>query len=757
MAVNRPSINFITKQVVYHRESTKPYVGFENTDDVPDGWRFDIKRWCSPFDLRLPNLPKLADASTQGILESTYFKSGVGAVDNGDLYVEDMKELFRDHERHWIPIVRDGWYYRYKTPWFLYGDNSRVQYVNPSNNRDGRNYIILDQEPDMTAPILVSSFKRTSSTRTPAYDTQVQQMYEFSGIYVNQVEQETVSTVGKINWSNVDTNKREFIIQNTTEGITTLVFNKDYTETVGVEPTVYQDLAASELMGMSDGSNYQVYYLDKFPVLADNSFHLYIANVSTWEEWTRVDTWFELINSTTQKRYFVDKDLGIIYFGSSVYGGCPPLGSYIVATYKVTLRVEYEEADRSTKTKAWLADTSPVVQYINQGFVCITHDQLEAALIDLEINKAMIAFTHNPREYGPIYVGSDYGVLKATVKTIGGTVIPNTEVGFTMVPSTLGYLAGSTSSSSVTNGRGEAFTSYQPPTSADTLGFYSTIVRASTNPYYPNHKDIIIRETETGLDNRESEIYLYQVLKDDILIGYDDVDEWIYYNMDAPSWVVDATTYAQWKSEVVVEYDLKDWDGVQSDGSLIGRKVVTYKLDPNTDNYDATAIHPATGGTGAVVPVRPVLVEKITDTGDAYYGFWRAIYPEDAVPDCDPNDSNNNIGGYWLCSTRIITFKAHCWSPYYNRIIYSNDLVVRVSLPDYLLGEYVNSLVQKVPFGWKLPTDTDNVAAGLNGATFITVNPHSGPYKIVDLVGGTTSTDWASAPFKSIGFQIQIP
>jgi hypothetical protein len=734
----------------------KPYVGFENIDDMPDGWRFDIKRWCSPFDLRLPKMPRLSDTSTQGVSESIYFKSGVGSVDAGDVYMKSIDELFRDHERHWIPILRTGQYFRYKTPWYLYGDNSRVQYISSSENRDGRNYLKLDEEPDMSSPILASSFRRVTATRTPMHDTVVQQMYEFSGVYVDEEEQSTVTVMGNINWNNVDYNKREFIVDTSIEGTTRLFFNKDYTETVGVVPTYYQDLAACEVLGLSNGSNYQVYYLKRFPVLADNSFHLYVADVSTWEEWTRVDTWFELINSTAQKQYFVDKDLGIIYLGSSVNGGCPPLGRYIVCSYDVTLRVEYEESERKMEVKAWEADTSPVTQYINQGFVCITHDQLEAAILKLEIDKAMIPFTHAPREYGPIYVGSDYGILKATVTTIGGTVVPGIEVGFEMTPSTIGYLAGSATSTSVTNGRGEAYTSYQPPVSADTLGFYTVTVRASTNPYYPNHKELIIKETETGLEGREEEVYTFQVLKDDILLGYATVDDWIYYNLDAPSWVVDATTYAQWKSEIIIDYELEDWAGVQADGTIVGRKVVIYKLDPSTENYDSSAVHPAIGDMGAVVPLRPELVEKITDSGDDYYGYWRVIYPEDAIADCDPDDNNNNIGGYWLCSSRVITFKAHCWSPYYNRIIYSNDLVVRISLPDYLLGEYTNDYLQKVPFGWKLPTDTDNVAAGLNGATFITVNPHSGPYKIVDLVNETTSDDWASAPFKSIGFQMYI-
>jgi len=751
MTIGRPSIRFQTKQRVYLRESTKPYVGFENTDDMATGWRFDIKRWCSLFDLRLPHLPRLADSSTQGLQESEYFKSGVGSIDSSDCCVRYISELFCDHERHWVPIVQSGHYFRYKTPYYLYSDDSRIQYIDPTETTSGRNYLLLDQEPGMITPILATSFIRHPTTRTPYHRTFIKQVQEFSGIYVGGEEQETVTPLGKILWDNVDLTKKEFIVDNTQEGKTILQFNRDYLRWVGVEPVVFQDLAAGELLGMSNGSSYQVHYLKNFPVMADDSFHLYVADASSWEEWTRVDTWFELINSTAQKKYFIDRDLGIISFGSAATGGIPPLGQYIIVVYVATIRVEYEPEEQSQQITAWLADISPVVQNINQGFVCITHDQLEVANIILEVDKPMIPFSNNPREYGPVYAGADYAVLKATVTSSGGVVIPNTEIGFTMSPASIGFLAGGTESTSVTNGSGEAYTLYQPPVSADALGFYTTIVRNSTHPSYVGYKDVIIRMAETGMEDKEDEVYLYQILKDDILLGYDTVDEWIYYNIDAPSWVVDATTYIQWKSEVIEEYDLKDWAGVQSDGSIVGRKVVTYKLDPFTENYDPLAIHPVTGDLGAVVPVRPELIEKIDQVGDIYNGFWRAIYPAAAVPNPNPDNHSNNLGGYWLASTRLVTFQAHCWSSYYNRIIYSNKIIIRVSMPDYLLGEYVNEYMQKIPFGWKLPSDTDNIAA-----TFITINPHSGPYKIIDLVEGETNEDWASAPFKSLGLQFSI-
>jgi hypothetical protein len=759
------NVSFSTKQIVYNSGGTRPYVGFEHLEDTAPGWLWNIKRWCSLFDLKLPSLPRLADPSSQGLDESEYFLSGVGSKDAGDLYIDSINEFFRNNERHWIPSIRHGRYYRYKTPFFLYSDNSRIQYLDSTENRDGRNYIELDAEPDMNSPITAATYIRDLTTHTPYYYSEIQQRAVFSGIFVNGEEQETVSDIGKITWSNVDTTKREFIIDNTIEGVTALKFNRDFIESHGSVPTIYQDLSFLEQLGSSTGAKYQVFYLKYFPVLADNSFHLYVVNSTTWTEWTRVDSWFDLLNQPYAggNQYFLDKDLGIIYFGSATEGGVPPLGTSIMVTYNSTVRIEYEEIDLENHVIAWDADTSPVTQHINQGFVVITHDQLEPQTITLSIDKAAIPFTTDPVEHGPITVGSDYAVLRATVKGAEGAAIPGTEVSFSLDPSDVGALSGGSDTASVTNGQGEALISYQPPVSADTLGFYSSVVRASTHASYPNHKDIIINEGNSGLVDKEEEVYLYQILKDDILLGYNSLDDFIYDTLETPSWVVDATTYAQWKSELVSQYEIKDWEDTNMEDpttppfkALSGRKVVIYKTSPTTNNHDANAIYPVTGALGAIVPVRPELVEKITDVGDPYLGMTRLIYPEDAVPDCDPDDANNNVGGYWIISSRLVKFQASCWSSYYNRVILSNEVVARVSLPPYLLGVYVNDLTQQVPFGWKFMTDTDNIAAGFNGATFITVNPHSGPYNVLDLVNNTSSDDWADAPFKSIGLQFEI-
>lgn len=757
MSISRPSIQIATKQIVTRDVESKPYVGFEHLTNTPEGWRYDIKRWCSPFDMRLPSLPRLSDPSIQGVSESTYFKSGVGSKDLGDLYVEDFKEVLMTGERHWFPIVRHGEYFRYRTRYFYYSDNSIVQYINPSDNRDSRNYIELNETPDIVSPITAATYQRTS-TKDNVYKTKVEQRYRFTGLYSSGEELETVSAVGKINWSNIDTTKKEFVVDNTIDGITRLWFNRDYTRTYGIVPSTYQDLAACQYLGVSTGSPYQVFYLPHFPVLADDSFHLYVATSDSWEEWTRVNDWWELISTDwsyeSRNRYFLDKDLGIVYFGSAADGGIPVVGRHIIGTYTTTLRIEYEELNREMKIVAEEADVNPVTQSLNQGFVCISHADIEPSNIVLSIDKRAIQGA-SPREYGPVIVGSGYAILKATVTSFVGLPIQSTEVLFQMTPTDLGYVGGSSYVTTVTDPSGSAYTNYQPPSSADQLGFYTKTVRDSTNPYYPGDREVIIKVAETGLTGKEDEIYLYQILKDDPILGYETIDEYLLalYQSDAPAWVQDAADYARWKEEMTVKYELKDWVDTAEGSEMEGRKVVVYQIS-GSDNYDATAINPIDGSAGAVVPLRPYVAEKITTTGDAYNGSWRLIYPAGSIPDCGVG-SSYDVGGYWVASSKLVTFQASCWSPYYNRYIYSNKITARVSLPRYLLGEYVSSL-GTIPFGWKILSD-DNVAAGLNGATFITINPHSGPYEIIDLVGGTGSTgEWASAPYRTLSFGFTI-
>lgn len=746
--------------------NTGPRMDQEQEIEEPKGWQYDIKRWGSVFDLKLPTLPKLSDPDLQGIPESEFFKSGVGSSSIGDLHVKRITELLEINKRLWIPIVKNGNYFRHRTDFFFYSDHSIVQNIDRNDNLDNRNYLELSNVPRVETPILAASFERDSFTRTITYKDRFEQRVDFSGIYIGGEEQETVTAGGRILWDNVDPNKKEFIVDQNIDKVTRLFFNRDYYQTIGIDVSSYADLLTCEYIGTSTGSGHeiisgdelyfhsQLFYLKYLPIVA-TSVRLYVYDETTYEEWTRVDSWWDMVLSSQLNQYYIDEDLGILHVASQNPQHLPSIGQHLAVKYDYTLRVEYEDSSDNEDTEAWNADVNPITQTLNQGFVCITHENLDPASITLTINKQRIIGS-TPPAYGPIYAGSDYASLKANVKNITGVNLANIPVTFTMVPTSLGYLNGSSHSMSVTNGEGNAFSSYQPPTSADSIGYYSTIVRNCTNPAYSSYREIVLTSLDPLLEGEEENIFTYQVLKDDILSGYKTVDDFLLemYQEDTPAWVTDAETYIRWSEEMILKYDLRDFVEPSAENvSVAGRKVIIYQIN-GEDYHEADAIYPVTGSLGAAVPVKPILVEQISGLGDGTDGLWRLIYPAGAIPDCGPSE---DIGAYWIVANKHVDFQAHCWSPYYNREIYSNIIRAKIALPDYMTGEYINSLGEKIPFGWKLVSDQDIVASALDGVIFITINPYSGPHEIIDLVNNTGGNDvWANAPFRTVGFQFLI-
>lgn len=765
-SIQRPYILFDSSQEVYFRASTLPYVGFENSDDLPDGWLFDIKRWSSLFDLKLPSMPRLYDPSTQGLPEWDYFKSGVGDV-KYDLKVRYIEERFLDNERLWIPQVDNGWYFRWSTDYFFYSDNSNVQYISSSDNIDGRNVVTLEKEYEPSYPILAASFTRDNAYGIPVYYKRCEQVSKFTGVYVGEEQQDTQKPATQtVDWSNVDTTKREFVVDTTIADQTRLLFNDDYIETVGNTPTSLQDFGQGDLVGASDGSEWQVFSLKKFPVILD-TFSLYVvdSNNSTWEEWVRVDTYQDLIDAAAlspayaygSKYYYVDKDLGYVVFGDAE-SGIPSTGHEIVAMYQVTFRIEYEEADTVLNVNAWDADVSPISQSVNQGYVCVSHEELQAGTITLSVDTDIIPFS-DPLTYGPVYVGNDFVTLRAEVLSPTGTKVPGIEVEFELTPSSIGSMAGSSTGISygTTNGDGHAFTFYQTPVDAEEMGFYAT----SSSSVQGNN--LVLDNTSAGL-TLEDDIYLYKVLKDDPLLGMT-FHEYLEDNLPDPPWWANPSTYPmkyeQWKAEMVDFLNLAEWTTSPTPN---GRKVVVY-------NWDDAAINPMLGTTGAFVPTRPTSVDS---TGSILTYPAGALIPSDPYYTVAYPPYFEDVGAYWVACTKYVEFRASCWSEVYNRRIYSNTIRVKVQLPRYLLGEYVNDQLYKIPFGWKFYDDMSNqYASGLDGATFLTINPHSGPYQIIDMVldsNGDGLADfldpygypygrtgrWASAPESGVSFKINV-
>ncbi len=563
-------------------------------------------------------------------------------------------------------------------------------------------------------------------------------------------------------WASVDTYKNEFIIDNwSTPSQVDLIFNRDYTYSIGVTPVSYQDLGTCDVLGSSDYTEQQVFYLTRFPVVP-STFELYTVDSTgeIWELWNRVDSYQALLNaglaaSYPSKYYYLDKDLGRVVFGL-IGAGIPEDGRYIVAKYDVTLRVEYEEADTDTTITAWDADVSPVTQTVNQGFVCITHRELDPTSIVLKTDKAIVPLS-SPLSYGPVYVGSDSATLRAEVTSQDNTVVPNVEVTLTLTPSSVGFIGGSTSgsASSTTDGNGHAYSSYQPPIDSADMGFYATSIGAVQG------NDLVLDNSTAGL-TLDDDMYLYQVLKDDPLLGAFSLDSYLpapprsVTQLSAPQYTI---AYNIWRANIILEYNLEEWDSSLPNG----RKVIVH-------NWDGAAINPILGTVGAFVPTRPTAV-------DADGGVL--TYPAGALLSSNPDayafypPYNHDVGAYWVVSNKYVDVQASCYSSYYNRIIYSNVITFKVMLPQYLLGEHVLNQVYTMPFGWKLyETAAKNHAAGLDGATFLTINPHSGPNEIIDwtidannneipegLEGYGTdylTDEWADERHSAVAFKVQL-
>ena len=756
MSVEKSSFTISTLQEVSKEVSAKPIVGFEKTSDLPSGWQFDIKRWAGVFDRRLPVLPRLSNPSYQGLDVSEFFKSGVSSTSLNDFNLLSVSVNNFDSSTIWTPIIRPGLYFRYNEDFNLFSDDSIVQYLSQDDDKSGRHSILLSRQPSDDTDIVAITYKRHESSKYPRKHVEARLVGEFSGTYSGGEEQETIDNLGTINWSNVDTTKKEFILDTSYADKYYLRFNRDdYIFDIGRAISSYDEIGACENAGTATGADYQIFYTKYFPIIA-NSVHVYVADDSSYTEWTQVDSFFDLENNSGSNNFYVDGDIGAIYFGDG--GNAPADGLYIMVTYRVTMRIEYEPFDTDNKITCFDADVNPVNQSQNQGFVCITHDIPEAASISLKIDKDSISGT-SPTEYGPIYTGSDYAVLRAEVLSSTEVVVPKVEVTFTLTPY-FGYLVGSDESTSITNGAGHAFSSYQPPTNSNNLGFYSRTVRNSTHASYPSgsYKEVIIHDEDASLEGKEEQVFIYQILRDDLFLGYYDIDTYIASNIDPPSWVgtpLNDTNdnFVQWKEELILEHGWREWEDPGSPDSgqdVDGRKVIIYQVS-GSDNIDTEAIDPDNGSIGTtVVPVKPELVDQITDDTDEHYGKWRAIYEAGAIADV-----TGDLAGYWIGASRLVKFKAACWSPYYNKTIESDEVIARIAPPSYMLGEYLFE-GDKVPYGWKLPDEFNSLASAVGGTTFITINPKLTPYQVVNVIGTETTDDYVSNQFNVKSFRFEF-
>lgn len=693
MATDRSFDDFLVRTTVIHKVVERR-LGTEGPLSI-NPWNWD-SRYVTYADYSpdtLPN-PGLNKKMLKG-LPRAYWQNGPTSIDAGEpLKLIDIKRVFARGIHRWVPTLKPGLFNIWRDTGYLYSDNSIVEYVSSSHiESNGYSYHEVEREVAPEAPIRATVFSRDINGEYLPWREYNARM-AFTGVYIDGVEQSTRSG-DNINWSVVDTHKKEFVLLVTGNGYF-LQFSRNVVELIGSDSAAVDlnDLFDYEFIGVSTGQPNQIFPTGKFPICSDATIRVYSVdeNSGTPQSYSVVSSF------TGSNQVMIDHDLGFVYFGNSTSGSIPTLGHRIYISYYVTPRIEYEETNKPRQITSITADVNPLVNSINRGFITLRRSQPDVARINLEV----LGIPLQGNSYGPISLGTGTVNLKATAFSLSNDIVPSEVVRFHLESTpyfgTLGGIGKEVDR--LTNIRGEARSFYTAPASIDSLGYYVTTLSDTNEITLPVDANYV----------NAYDVYTFQVLKDDPIFGKAGAD----------------TTLGE-----------IEWE----EGLLNGRKCILYE-------WNAAAIHPITGLTGAYTPVRPTI------SGGNILTYTSLTAP-------DPTSGvSNMIGAYFVVSDRTMTIRASAYSRRLGMRVYSAPVNIKVSLPQYMKGSYVVGTLE-TPFGWRLPDDLSTTSSGLNGANFISINPVAGPYPIVNILDGETwitgtPTEVTNAPFSGLHLTCNI-
>jgi len=702
----RTSIKIDTRQIIHDDNTLRPLVG---TDALSSPYDFDPWKWDDRYwgDDRTENvnlkLEMVSDAPMYGIPDA-YIQCGVGNTKT-DLEVLGIVKQQQSSVPKWSARVRHGNYFRYIPKRYYFSDQSIVQFIDNADNEGSgvdtdptRNVLTLTHRLKHGSPIHATVWYREIEYDENERFKFIKQKINFSGTYTDNVENDTrTGTLNEIDWQYADVSKDEFIVDRYQDP-PKLIFNKDFTELIGKSSISSDDeLEYCEYLGESDGSSGQMFLTRFFPIVDNTEITLYVDDYSTtWSRWQDIgthvvnrldsDTWssqtghkFRVNQATADSGYYsLDTNTGELTFPSTP----PAAGSALYLRYRRGVMVEYEPEYSINYIDSQNINLNPVRSTTNEGFVYISEEDMRVASITLEADTTEIS----SNLFGPLYIGVDYTYLIATVYNRKGLPVPGITVTFSFPEYTgsedFGMLAGRIeTATSVTNADGQAKIVYTPPQSIDSIGTYIE---------HP------ITDTANQLDAPDNplttDIYTYKVYSG---------DPWL------------------------------PWDSVNLTG---GKKVVEYK-------WDDTAIHPRTGFAGAYTSVHPT---SITNDYIIYADNLAYTGVTVASPDVDGGAGGTSKGvlshafsvnirhvAYWITGGTDIDIKASAYSSLYRQNIDSNDISIRLDIPQYLKGTYVSESIGTVPFGFRLHDDYFNQASAINGATYLSINPAVGYWGVL--------------------------
>lgn len=150
------------------------------------------------------SVPTLWDPTT-GNIPKHFFQSGVGPYNA--LAIESIEKIVSNDVEAWYPRINHGTYYIQNTPYYLFSDQSIIEYLGETKTEDGRSKHNLLYRPKIGVPVSIFSMTEDKETRTTIQKKHLLKKGRFTGKVVNGVELDT------INPANIDPSKEEFIVK----------------------------------------------------------------------------------------------------------------------------------------------------------------------------------------------------------------------------------------------------------------------------------------------------------------------------------------------------------------------------------------------------------------------------------------------------------------------------------------------------------------------------------------------------------------
>jgi hypothetical protein len=415
--------------------------------------------------------------------------------------------------------------------------------------------------------------------------------------------------------------------------------------------------------------------------------------------------------------------------------------------YTAVPRVEYEVSEYDLRTanySKWL-DVRALANVKTNNIVQIVSADSNLASIKLTTDSQLLG----GNLYGPIYYGTDTSKLTATGYDDAGNPVEDLDLSI-FIKSGVGQLNGSLSTyTAMSNSLGQTYAFYNAPYSTD-----DTVMEVTKTEHVGSDTHLTVNFTAAVVP---SEVWVFQILKHDPVLGtagdsvvafaagvasepnglgYVDVYMSMTEDYNGGTILLEDATGVRhnlpirWAEQQYASVTLEPYvrlflDITAASAWIVGTAKAwlfqSTAVEWNTSKkrgarvilyeYSSAARHPITGVAGAYTPVRPTSV-----SGNVL------VFANRLLPIPDPADRETNLGAYVVIAPTEVRCSAYGRDPFSGHIITSNDIRLRLRLPNTLTGVDESGALP-IPYGWTLITEEFNIGAGLDGANFLTVNP----------------------------------